>query len=174
MTVTFAIFVAMVTMLAVLFHICIDMLIDANSETSVYVWDGSMEVVSSQGNVAAATDVAFDIEGLPGDGPLRFAIAECDGDIPRVVAVANSFLPSDYVMLDITGTDLLYLPAPSVVEISGKWVVFVDADESHVTVIDPSVGYVDYGFREFQTAYAGDGLVAMHLTDRGYAPETDI
>lgn len=110
---------------------------------------------------------------------------------PCVVETAKRFLPVEKTVVNLTGTNLVYLPTPCVVWVtmgiegaipSGReqggyellWnphcVTLVAAGEATVTCIDPLEGEVVYPFSKFNAAYMANGSQAVYIADRGYKP----
>ena len=111
---------------------------------------------------------------------------------PCVVDTAKRFIPVEKTVVDVSGTQLVYLPAPCVVWVTMGleepiesayeqdgytvlWnthcVTLLYADEATVTCIDPLEGVVTYPFSKFNTAYMANGKQAVYIADRGYMPE---
>lgn len=110
---------------------------------------------------------------------------------PCVVATAKGFCPVEKTPVDLTGTMLVYLPAPCVVWVTMDledpiyseyesdgytllWnphcVVLLAAGEATVEVIDPLKGVQEYPFSTFNRAYMANGCQAVYIADRGYEP----
>ena len=110
---------------------------------------------------------------------------------PCVVETAKRFVPVEKTVVNLTGTSLVYLPAPCVVWVtmglkdpmrSGYtqdgygllWnthcVVLLAAGEATVTCIDPLEGEVVYPFSKFNAAYMANGSQAVYIADSGYKP----
>lgn len=111
---------------------------------------------------------------------------------PCVVETAKRFIPVEKTVVDVSGTQLVYLPAPCVVWVTmglGEpmeseyvqdgyellWnphcVTLLAADEATVTCIDPLEGVMTYPFSKFNAAYMANGKQAVYIADRGYMPE---
>ena len=110
---------------------------------------------------------------------------------PCVVETAKRFVPVEKTAVNLSGTNLVYLPAPCVVWVtmgleepmhSGYeqggyellWnphcVVLLAAGEATVTCIDPLEGVMTYPFSKFNAAYMANGSQAVYIADRGYQP----
>lgn len=110
---------------------------------------------------------------------------------PCVERTARIFCPVEKTPVDLTGTPLVYLPAPCVVWVTMEldeampsqyeqdgysllWnthcVTLVAAGEATVKVIDPLSGMQEYPFSKFNKAYMANGCQAVYIADRGYAP----
>ena len=108
---------------------------------------------------------------------------------PCIVETAKKFISPDQTVVNISGTDLTYLPAPCVVWVTMGmesanpsnyqqdgytllWnthcVTFLHADELSVTCIDPLEGLVEYPFSRFNHAYLANGKQAVYITNRNY------
>lgn len=111
---------------------------------------------------------------------------------PCIVETGRRFMPTEKVVVDLTGTPLLWLPAPceawvtidlgdpipSQYEQDGyslllnpHCVVILAVDEATVTVFDPLKGKAVYPFSKFEAAYMANGRQAVYIADRGYMPE---
>lgn len=110
---------------------------------------------------------------------------------PCVESTARLFCPVEKTPVNLTGTQLVYLPTPCVVwvtmELQEPWcsgqesdgydllwnthcVTLLAAGEATVKVIDPLQGVQEYPFSKFNAAYMGNGRQAVYIAERGYEP----
>ena len=110
---------------------------------------------------------------------------------PCAIETAKRFCPVEKTPVNLTGTQLVYLPTPCVVwvtmELQEPWysgqeidgyellwnthcVTLLAAGEATVKVIDPLQGMQEYPFSKFNAAYMGNGSQAVYIADRGYEP----
>lgn len=111
---------------------------------------------------------------------------------PCAVDTAKRFTPVEKTVVDLTGTPLVYLPAPCAVWVTMglqdpipsryeqdgyklMWnphcVALLSVGEATVRVIDPLEGVVTYPFSRFDAAYTANGMQAAYIADRGYTPD---
>lgn len=111
---------------------------------------------------------------------------------PAITETCKKLIPSDFTVLDITGTPLTYLPAPCVVwttmyfsdPVSTEYeqegyhlfynthcVVLLSCDDHQAHVWDPLQGYQDVAFSQFNEIYNTLGRQAVYVVPREYGTE---
>lgn len=87
--------------------------------------------------------------------------------------IVNGMSASSEVAVPISGQNLLFIPAPSMVWTDDGGdvhpVVFLYADEATVTVSDPREGVVEHPFSTFSKMYDSAGRQCIYIADRGYS-----
>lgn len=125
---------------------------------------------------AAAASMLLQLNGIDvaeDDLYLTMCLASSADEVAEAI---NQFVPTDRVCVPLDGTNLLYLPGPSIVWIDEKPVVFVYADEARVQAWEiENIGLEEptkYGFSDFERKYELSGRKAVCLMKRGYEPIT--
>ena len=111
---------------------------------------------------------------------------------PAITETCRKLVPLEKTVLDLTGTDLVYLPTPCTVwttmyftepieteyEQEGyklfyntHCVVLLSCDDHQAHIWDPMQGYVDVPFSTFDHIYNVMGKQAVYIAPRGYGNE---
>ncbi len=143
----------------------------------MYEWTDD-DLAGDYAPVTAACDILLKANRLPDD---RDEIAQyVEPGATEALPVSeglNRILNVTRVAVPIVGSNVMFLPAPSVIWIDDgavRPVVLLYADEATVTIADPEAGVSAQPFSLLCRQYDAANRQAVYIADRGYTAESDM
>lgn len=144
-----------------------------------YQYDWSEE--DGTGNYApitAACDILLKANKVPASRDVISQYVEAGATEALPVSEGlNRVVNPTRIAVPITGANLLFVPAPSIIWLDDGTVhpvVFLYADEATITVADPDSGVSARPFSVTHKQYDAADRQAVYLADRGYTAESDM
>ncbi len=137
-----------------------------------YSWDEQKDSIGEYSDTVAATYILLRANGLEEGKDMLSERLEDTDKAYKLAESINGFVSATDVAVPMTGQNLLFVPAPSLIWIrdgeSNRPVVFLYADEATVTIADPYSGLQSYPFSVAHRMYDDAVRQAVYIADRGY------